>query len=409
MNIHFKMAWRNVWRNKRRSILTMAAIAFVCVLLIFMLSFQFGTYEAMINAAVKINTGYFQVQAEGYNADRDMRQVVERPEAVAEALEKRPEVVAFTFRAESFSLVSSEDRTYGAWVTGVQPGREAAISSLPRLVRQGEYLEDGDGEQALVGELLAKNLKIGVGDALTVLGQGRDGSVAATVVTVKGVVRTGQDAIDRVAVYIPLDTFQEVYFMRGSVHAAVAITRSLWDVSDAMTALAKDLPERSGLAILDWKALLPGLAQGILMDLVGGVIFYLLLLIVVSFSILNTFLMVIFERTREFGVLMAMGATPGRLVRLLLVESGILTAIGIAAGVVLGCLVTGYFQINGIDFGEASELFRQYGIPSRMYPRLSLISAAAGPLLVLVITFQVALYPALKVRKLKPVEALAYT
>lgn len=409
MSIQFKMAWRNVWRNKRRSILTIAAITFVCVLLIFMLSFQFGTYEAMIKAAVKVNTGYFQVQAEGYNDDRDMRRVVEHPEVVAEALEKRPEVVAYTFRAQSFSLVSSEDRTYGAWVTGIQPGREVKVSSLRNLVRKGEFIEDGDGEQALVGELLAKNLNIGVGDGLTVLGQGRDGSIAATVVTVKGIIRTGQDAIDRIAVYIPLDTFQDVYFMRGAVHAVVVVTRSLWEVTDTMAALTADLPDKADLAVLDWKDLLPGLAQSIVMDLVGGIIFYLLLLVVVSFSILNTFLMVIFERTREFGLLMAMGTTPGRITRLLLAESGILTLIGIVCGIVLGCLVTWYFQIHGIDFGEASELFRQFGIPSRMYPRLSPVSAAAGPLLVLIITFFVALYPALKVRRLKPVEALTYT
>ena len=150
---------------------------------------------------------------------------------------------------------------------------------------------------------------------------------------------------------------------------------------------------------------MPGLRQSIEMDLISGIIFYFLLL-VVAFSILNTFLMAIFERTREFGVMMAIGTTPGRLTRVLLIESMSLTAIGILAGIALGCVITVYFQIHGIDFTGASELLSQFGITGRMYPKLSLLSALSGPAAVLIITFFAALYPALKVRRMRPVEAM---
>lgn len=413
MRSHLKMAWRNVWRNRRRSLLTMAAIAFACALLVFMLSFQFGSYEAMINAAVKVHTGYFQIQAPGYQEKREIRLVVADPEAVARLIDAVPEVTAYTFRANAFSLAASNDRTYGISVTGIDPVREFNVSSLKTLVRDGVFLSPGDGPEALVGALLAKNLRVGIGDPIILLGQGRDGSIAATVVTVKGIFASGQDDFDRNALYIPLGYFQELYAMRGAVHEIVGMTSSIWAVPAVERRLKQELErldrDKNGpLAILDWKALMPGLAQGIYLDLVSGLIFYLLLIVVVAFSIMNTFLMTIFERTREFGVLMAIGTTTGRLTRLLLTESMMMTFVGMGAGMLLGSLVTLYYQIVGIDFGGASEILKQYGIPGRMYPILTVPSLVIGPFLVCFITFWAALWPALRVRRLTPVKAMHY-
>lgn len=412
MTVHLKMAWRNVWRNRRRSLLTIAAIAFACALLVFMLSFQFGSYEAMINAAVKVHTGYFQVQAPGYQEKREIEQVVADPEAVARLFETIPEVTAYTFRAAAFSLASSAERTYGIAVTGIDPSREPGVSTIQTLVRDGAFLSPGDGPAALVGSLLARNLRVGVGDLVTLLGQGRDGSIAATVVTVKGTFASGQDDFDRGALYLPLDYFQEMYAMEGAVHEVVGVAPSIWEVPALERHLAEELgrlareQQMPPLVVLDWKALMPGLAQGIYLDLVSGLIFYLLLIVVVAFSIMNTFLMAIFERTREFGVLMAIGTTTGRLTRLLLTESMMMTLMGMASGMLLGGLVTLYFQAVGIDFGSASDILRQYGIPGRMHPVLSLPSLLIGPLLVCFITFWAALWPALRVRRLTPVKAM---
>lgn len=408
MSIALKMAWRNIWRNRRRSVLTMAAIAFACTLLIFMLSFQFGTYETMINSAVRIHTGYFQVQAEGYHDDPSVRKVVAEPERVAQALSEVPEVTAFAPRAAGFALISSETRTYGAMVNGVDPEREPTVSRIPRLVREGRFLEPGDVDAAMLGELLAENLQVGLGDLVTLLGQGRDGSIAAAVVTVRGIFHSGQDEFDRSALYLPLDYFQEVFFMRGAVHKLVAVTDSLGNVPEAERAVRKALADQSELVVLDWDELMPGLSQSILIDLVSGLIFYGLLLVVVAFSILNTFLMAVLERTREFGVMMALGTSRNRLTRLLLTESMLLTAVGIGLGIVLGCAVTLFFESHGIEMSEAAELLQQFGISGTLYPRLSWLSAAIGPVLVLFITFLTAVYPALRVRRLTPVEAMRH-
>jgi ABC-type lipoprotein release transport system permease subunit len=409
LSIDTKMAWRNIWRNPRRSIITVSAIMFASLLLVFMLSFQFGSYETMINTSVKISTGHLQVQADAYQDKKSIRLVVTDPESIGKRIEDIDSVESYTFRGQAFSLVSSKDRTYGALITGIDPKREATVSRLKKLIRNGNFLQPEDQNQALVGQLLARNLRVDLGDELTILGQGRDGSIAATVVRVKGIFSSGIDDLDRNSINIPLETFQDVYNMQDAVHEVVIIARSLSDIPEIKRTLNGMLLSRGDqmpLKTLDWEELMPGLRQGIEMDLVGGLIFYFLLVLVVAFSILNTFLMAIFERTREFGVLMAIGTTPLRLTKVLLIESMTMTMIGILAGIIIGSAITLYFQSHGIDISGASELLSQFGISGRMYPKLSIISALSGPLAVLLITFIAALYPALKVQRMQPVDAM---
>lgn len=411
MSMTTRIAWRNVWRNSRRSLLTMSAIAFAVLLVLFMLAFQFGSYEAMISNAVALSTGHLQVQDQDFMDNPGIRKVVRNPEAVLRVVRTQDGVQEATLRSSSFALMSSEDRTYGGMIMGVDPAAEARVTTLADLVRQGEYLSPDDYDQALVGTLLAQNLGVGLGDEIVVMGQGRDGSFAASVYTVKGLFSSGQDEMDRAFMYVPLDNFQDVFFMQDAVHEVVVKADDLSLVDGLKAAIRAGLDKEGlgdGLAVRTWEELLPGLKQSIQMDLVGGLIFYLLLIIVVAFSILNTFLMAVFERTREFGVMLAMGATPGRLVRLVLLESGFTTLVGIALGTALGIGVTLYFQKHGIPFsGATAEMMRAYGIPERLYPKLTWLGAIIGPVSVLAVTMLSALYPAFRVRRLKPAQAMA--
>lgn len=403
------MAWRNVWRNPRRTILTILAIAFACLLLVFMLSLQFGSYEVMINTAVKSQTGHLQVFSEGYDKKPKMRHVVDDPKAVGDILDMTPGVTGYTFRANGFALLSSEQRTYGGLVTGVDPLRETQVSSTASTIRKGIYLSSEDTNSAAIGSLLAKNLKVEIGDELVVLGNARDGSVAATVLKIKGIFASGMDEYDRAVIQIPLAYFQEVFAMRGAVHRVVAVCDSLDAVSKSqefISARLDRIKSKRKLVCMSWDELMPGLVQSIKMDLGGGIIFYLMLIVVVAFSIMNTFLMAVFERTHEFGTLMAIGARPVRLTKMLLHESALLTCCGLALGIAIGCALTLYFESTGIPLGEAQGMLQQYGIPDRIRPKLSLLTALAGPGIVFVITMLTALYPAIKVRSLNPVEAM---
>ncbi len=405
------LAWRNIWRHPRRSLLTMGAIAFACVLLVFMLSFQLGSYDTMIDFAVGAYTGFLQIQAKGYRARPEIRLAISDPEAVGRMLRGISEVRAWTFRSQAFALVSSRDRTHGALVIGIDPEREAQVSTIRRLIRRGRYLGPEDAGGALVGEILARNLQAGIGDELVLLGQGRDGSVAATTVRVRGIFRSGQDDFDRSTLEIPLQDFEDVFSMAGGVHEVVVAGNDL----DRLAALKRSVQEglrridpAGRMVVLDWKELMPGLVEGITIDLTSGLIFYLILVVVVAFSILNTFLMAVLERTREFGVMMALGTAPGRLTRILMLESVLMTGLGIVAGVLIGVAVTAFFQARGIGFSDTSGLLQQYGLPDRLYPRLSWLSLTIGPGLVFALTLVTALLPALRVHRLRLVEALTH-
>ena len=254
MEIDLKIAWRNLWRNPRRSLLTLAAIAFASVLLVFMLSWQLGSYDTMINASVRIQTGHLQVQAAGYEEKKDIWRVVEDPSRVAAVLADTAGVAAHTFRASAFSLVSSRERTYGVLVRGLDPGRETAVSSVAQTVRAGRFLAPGDAAAAVVGTLLARNLKVGLGDELVVMGQARDGSVAATVLNVVGIFSSGQDDLDRGVLQMPLHTFQETYAMDRAVHAVVVRCDDLEAVDAVKAAVAGALGAAGAggeLAVLD--------------------------------------------------------------------------------------------------------------------------------------------------------------
>ncbi len=409
MRLYARMAWRNIWRNTRRSLLTMAAICFATMLLIFMLSLQFGNYRVIINSVLKLVTGHLQVQARGYQDRMDMRLAVADPEAIGRVLEGMAGINGYTFRANSFSLVSSRERTYGVRVTGIE-AREGRIFSLPKIIRQGRFFSDADREQALVGSLLAKNLQVRVGDELAILGQGWDGSIAATVVKVLGIISSGQDDFDRSSIYIPLLHFQEVYTMRGGVHEVVVDCTSLDSVpqvKQALTATVRSLPGGEDLAVLDWQEIMPGLMQAIKLDLMTGFLFYFVLIIVVAFGILNTFLMTIFERKREFGVMMALGCRPGRITEVLALESIMMTAMGSCAGLLAGLAVTYYFQIHGITIPGMAELAHQFALSERLFPLLSVLSVSVGTGLVLGISILTAFIPVLKVRRLRPLQAMA--
>jgi ABC-type lipoprotein release transport system permease subunit len=399
------LAWRNIWRNPRRSGLTISAISFATALLVFMLSFQFGAYEDMIDSSVALSTGHLQVQAAGYLDKPGMRKVVDQPDKLLENIRKLPEIEAAAPRSETFGLAAGAERSRGMLVVGIDPGREAAVSSLPNQITSGRYLEEGDREKGIIGTLAAKRLQIEVGDECTILGQGKDGSVAATVVTIVGIFKSGIDEFDRSTLQLPLSDFDEAFSMEGSVHRIIILLQQLSQAREVAGKVKQLLPA-GDLVVLTWDELSPGLKQSIELDLISGVIMYVILVLVVAFSILNTFFMAIFERTREFGVLMAIGTTPLRLVKIILQESLAMTLLGLVIGIGIGVLITFVFAQIGIGFGDSGELLAQYGIAERLYPRLSLISVSAGPMIIAVVTFLTALIPALKIPRMRPVEAM---
>ena len=406
MNLVFRLAWRNLWRHPRRTWLTVGAIMFSNMLLVFMISLQFGMYGLMIDNTLQAFTGHLQIQAPGYIDDQKMRQTVDDVVPLATKLRDYFDSDRIAARATAFALVSSEERSYGTAVIGVEPAFERNVSTLPELVSQGRYLGEQGAAEIVVGAALARNLRVALGDELTLIGSGRDGSFAAAVVNVVGVFESGLADFDRSITEIPLGFFQDVFYMDGSGHHIVINLPLIDDVPVVQEQVEALLAGGQNLVVHDWDALQPGLQQAIKADMSSAFFMYGILVILVAFSVLNTQLMSVLERTHEFGIVMSLGLTPGRLGRLVLLETAILGLLGLLFGALLGALVTYWFSVYGFSYPGMEEMTAKFHLPSRFYPQISIPSLLLGPAVVFMFTILAAVYPALRLRKLHPVEAM---
>ena len=401
-----RLAWRNLWRNSKRSILTFSAVAFATGILVFMVALQQGGYSAMIESAVSVFTGHIQVQARGYRDNPQLEKKLDQASILEERIAGIPGVQAVTARAETYALVSSPSRTYGAAIVGVEPGHEPDFSTIPKSVREGRFLKSPEGAEAVIGRTLAQNLSVSLGDELTLLGQGMDGALAVVSTQVVGIFESGSPDIDRTMVEIPLKTFQDAFNMKNEAHAIVVRVTDLSRVESVAQKIAVSLKDQPRLSVLTWDQLLEGLKEGISLDAAIGWFLYAMLVLVVTFSILNTFLMAVLERTREFGVLLALGARAGFVGRTVMAESMLLLMLGLAVGIALGASICGITAHYGIAFTSSEELMAQWNMPVRIYPRLNFLSLFVGPLAVLIVTSIAAIFPILRVKHLRPVDAM---
>jgi ABC-type lipoprotein release transport system permease subunit len=404
--LSFRLAWRNIWRQKRRTWLTALAMVFSNILLVFMISLQFGSYEMMINNTLRMFSGQIQVQRAGYHEDQKMRQVIPAISDLAADVRNRFPQASVAARANAFVLVSSEDRSFGTQVVGVEPAHEPRVSTIPGLVNRGRYLEDPNAAEIVIGSVMARNLKVSVGDELTFLGSGRDGSFAAGVVTVAGIFDSGSPDLDRSLAEIPLGYFQEAFDMRGSGHVIALLLDKLSAVEGLLMPLHTLAREHDDLVVLDWETLTPGLKQAIQADMASGWFMYGVLIVLVAFSVLNTQLMSVLERTREFGVIMALGIKPRRLALLVLLETALMALLGLLIGALLGALVTGYFAHAGFAYPGMEQMAVKFNMPAVLYPAVNPLSIMLGPTVVFIFCLFAAIYPAVKLYGLRPVEAM---
>lgn len=399
------LAWRNLWRQPMRTGLSLVTMALAAALLVFMLSFQLGVYDTMKANALRIFDGFAQIQPPGYADDPGIRKVIADPGKVAAAARSVPGITAASPRAQSYVILANGELSYGAAIEGVAPGSEQEVSTLGRTVREGRYLKVGDSGTIVLGDALARNLKLKVGDKVTLLGSAMDGTVAADSLTLVGIFHTGMNDLDRQIAEMPLSRFQQTFAMNGAANVIALSGPSLPAVTGALPALSGTL-RSDGLVVRDWGALEPALKQAITLDFSTSMLWYVSLVVVVVFIILNTLLMSVLERTREFGMLLAIGMQWGRIGRMLWLELFFLALVGNFIGIAIGGGATLWFAHEGIAFGAIEGLMAQWGLPGRLYPTLSLTSALAGPGVIVLSVAIAGLVPFRRIRRLEPIAAM---
>jgi ABC-type lipoprotein release transport system permease subunit len=398
------LALRNLARRPLRTGLTLAMVLLGTALIVFSVGLTEGTYDDMVRLATATWAGHFQVTREGYEEKPSLFKTVDDPQAAVRALEAAGTVRAVTRRVEAAGLLAAGSRTAGILLHGVEPSAERTVSTLPRAVTRGGWLDavpPGTVRPIVLGKGLAQRLRVTLGGEVGFVGQAADGSIASELFTVTGIVESGSDEMDGSAAWVRLDEAQELLVLGGRVHRIVGLV----DTFSEARSLGDGLRLPHGLAFLTWEEVLPSLHTTIEQDRAGNWISLGILLAVVVLGVANTMTMVVMERTREFGLLMALGTSPARVLALVLCEASWVSGIGAGGGLLLGAaanLVAGRW---GIPVG--SEPMSYGGVTlDVMHAANTGMALALGPLLTLACGVLAALPPGLRAARLSPADAI---
>lgn len=360
MKYYLTMAWRNIWRNKRRSLITIASILFAIFFSILMRGFQLGTYRNMVDNVVQAYTGYIQVFDRNYQSDKVIENTMLIEDGFLSEIERTENVTLAVPRLESFALASSGDQTKGVLVVGTDPGRDDQLTRLSGRLTEGSLLDAADGS-VMVSERLARFLKVGIGDTVVLLSQGYHGAGAAGKYPVKGIIRLPSPELDNKMVYLPLGVAQELFSADNRVTSVSLNLDNSKDLGPTVKALQKKLGDRYD--VRSWDTILVELVQQIESDNAGGVIMLALLYLIIGFGVFGTVQMMTAERRREFGVVVAVGMQKRRLGVILTLEMLIMGLIAVVGGIALSIPVVylGYrFPITLT--GKMAESIIAYGI-----------------------------------------------
>ncbi|HVN78905.1 MAG TPA: ABC transporter permease [Terriglobia bacterium] len=406
--LFLSMAWRNVWRNRRRSLLTIAAIALGVAFNVFMRGIGDGFHEQMVDNSVRSNIGHLQIHRTGYQDAPGLNKTIPEPNRVVQAVRDLPGLRGYSTRVIGDGLASTAENSAGVAIVGVDPLRERTVTTLHRAIVQGEYLDSGFGHQIVIGERLATNLKASLGDKVVLLVQAADGSMGADLFRVAGIFRSGSPELDRGMVFLLLADAQSLFALQERITEIVLLLDSSGGVLVTQKTLKSTL---AGLLVevLTWYEVEPFLRQFIEVDDAFFYIIVVIFFVVISIGILNTIMMSIFERVREFGVMMALGTKPRQILKLVMQEAVLLGVTGILIGSGLGASLTSYFAREGIDLSSWAQGAAALGITSTIvYTKLTTTNLIYSNLFVLAVVFLVSVYPAAHAARLYPVKAIRH-
>ncbi len=412
-----RLALRNVRRQTRRSILTASAMVLGVAVLVFSRALGDGAHEDWIDQGVRLGKGHIAIQHPRFQRSRHLDdRLTLRALAVAQRALGRPRiaewVTAVAPRLEIQGLANSATGAIPVFVTGVDPDTEAGFSRLGDRVVEGRYLQADDRLHAFVGQRLAERLDLEVGSRLVLTGQDATGEIAGQFVRVVGIFRTGLPEADEGIVHIPLRTAQDWLRVGGAVTTLAVLVGSGWDVprvlDDVDAALADDAPE---VAALGWREAMPELDAAIRIDDYGDYLFHIILFVIVGLAIVNTVLMSVLYRTREFGVLRALGLTKGETASVVFGEGVLLTFVSGILGMVLGFAFTWIFFRDGLDYsGMIDSEFTFSGIVLEpvIIPLFRMVQVFQSLGSILIIGVLASLYPAYRATRIDVAEAMKF-
>ena len=399
-----KLAWRNIWRNKGRSVITIAAVMFCVIFAVVLRSFQVGVWENMIHEIVGNNFGYLQIHEDGFWADQSLDRTMDLGAVNSEELLAVDGVDRLIPRMESFSLLYHGSNTKGSLVMGIDPAVELPGLQLDDILLEGRSFSRDDSV-IVVSEGLAKYFNVGLGDTLLFMGQGYHGATAYGAFPIGGIARMTNPELNKQLVLMPLQKAQYMYNCTDRATTLVVAVDKDSNYEAVGAALKGSGAE--GLEILEWKELFPEIIQTIEVDMAGGRIFVTILYFIISFVLLGTVIMMVAERQREFGILVSIGMKKTKLAFVTLLENIMLIMGGAIVGMAVVKPVQFYFKYNPIDLsGQMKEAIEQYNFEPKLYTTTSFIINLNHGTIIFIIGVLVSLYAVVKIMKLNPIESM---
>jgi ABC-type lipoprotein release transport system permease subunit len=384
-----------------------ASVFFAIWFALIMRSFQLGSYDLMVNNIVHAFSGYFQIHSRGYWADQVLNNAFAFSPEIEKNLKKVEGISGYTPRLESFALASFGTQTKGILVTGVDPDAEDGLTSLRKKLTRGRYLLNND-DGALVSERLAAYLKIGIGDTLVIIGQGYQGNSAAGIFPVRGIVKFPSPDLDGRLVYLSLPAARNLFSAPGM------LTSVAFNVKEPSGYVSVANEVRSGLdqdtyEVMTWDQMMPEVVQQIRADSGSGLIMLGILYMIVGFGVFGTMLMMLNERHREFGMMIAIGMQKGKLTLILITETLLFGLLGIVSGIVAAMPLIYYFYRYPIRLtGTMADSIIQMGFEPLMPTAWRASFFIAQALVVLGIIIFVMFLPIMRIRKLNIINAIRH-
>jgi ABC-type lipoprotein release transport system permease subunit len=401
-----RIAWRGLWRNGRRTSLALAAIGLSAALVLAYDSVLRAYGDWILETVTGPMLGHVQAHAPGWRRDRAMDRTLTRASRTLEALRRQPAVAGAAARVYAPALAALAEEGFAVVVLGVDPVEESRPAGLLSGCR-----EKPGGRRVLVGKPLAETMGVGPGDVVALVGQGADGSLANDLYTVVGLLESPVDLVNRQAVVMDLREAQALFAMPDEAHEIVVHGRDPERAAELRAGVAA-LPELAGAEVLDWRRLAPEMVS--IVELVNAAWIFVLALVLVAAAagVANTMLMSTFERTHEFGMLLALGAGPGRIVRMVLLEAVALGLVGALAGTAVGVGLVALTHRTGVDYaaltgtGPSQISFAGLRWSMRLYPSLAFADVARVVGGVLVTSVLASAWPAARAARLQPARAL---
>ena len=404
--LSIKLAWRNIWRNKRRTLITMTSIAVAVLLSAVMRSMQEGQYKDMIDTTVGSFSGYAQVHANGYWDDKTLENSFAATDSLLNILKDSEGVTAVVPRIESFALGAGKQQSRPLMVIGINVESEQHLMNPQRRLQSGSYFLNNNERAALVGHDVLERLNIQLGDSLVLLGQGFRGMSATGLYPVKGTITLPNPELNRSLVMLPLHKAQQFLAADSRLTTAALVIDDPERVGSIVQNIRNKLSTES-YEVMAWQKLMPELVQGIEVDRVSGYIILAVLYMVVGFGILGTLLMMITERTYEFGIMLSIGTPRHTLAKILAIEIFTIAMLGSAVGILLSLPISWYFNINPIQLsGDMAATMENYGLQPILQfstePSIFIWQA----IIIFIITLLFSLIPVIRASKLNPVKAM---